>query len=237
MRREFRKLQLTVAILTLFFISNAFVFAFAMEGPNYTSNMTDEELARENQKSYLGEHPICLKYFYNVLYVGMPEENFVNRFTKNASYEGTARPYIFKKAGTIYYITFPNLPYLRDISLVSRITFLDGKLIKSESRHMGEPPFMWYSYSDDTDYLRGNYTFNATNSFKELSLPENNPARLSSMSEQEFLSQIKTDNYFHLVKEQSAKSGNRYIIQGKNGKKWRLSFYPEGGLFRQEPMQ
>lgn len=161
------RIKLTLIILIFFLIGNAFVTTFALEEPSYVSNMTDEELSREYQKSYLGEHPICLKYFYNVLYVGMPEEDFVNRFTKNVSYEGTARPYIFKKAGSIYYITFPNLPYLRrDISLVSRITFIDGKLIKSEYRHMNEPPFMWYSYGDDTDYLRGDHAFNATNSFK-----------------------------------------------------------------------
>lgn len=150
------RIKLTLIILIFFLIGNAFVTVFALEGPNYVSNMTDGELVREYQKSYLGEHPMCRKYLYDVLYVRMSEEEFIGKFTKDVSCEGFAKPYIFKKTKNVYYITFPNLPYLRDnMNLIRRITFNDGFLIKMENRYLSKPPFMWYVYEDITYVLKG----------------------------------------------------------------------------------
>lgn len=220
MKIKNKKVKLPVLISTLIIVSS-FVLASSVNKPNYTANMTDEELVREYQKSYWGEHPISKKYLYDVLYVGMPEEEFVSKFTKDLSYEGTARPYIYKKIKNIYYITFPKLPSLRDISLIHRITFKDQKLIKYEYRYIGAPPFMFYVYSDDTNYLV----------WRGQDIPS---IRFSGMLESEFVNKISSDDFFYIIKKQSYRLGNSYIIQGKDGKKWRLKFYPEGGIFSQE---
>lgn len=222
-----KKVKLLVPVLMFIFVGNALVFASTVKEPNYTPDMTDEELAKEYQKSYLGEHPLCRKYLYDVLYVGMPEEEFISKFTKNATYEGTARPYIFKETKNVYYITFPNLPYLRDdINLISRITFKDRLLIKMEDRYLSKPPFMWYVYGDITNSLMRKEGNN-------LALPEN-AAQFDSMYEDEFVNKVASDTFFTIINKENRPSGNIYIIQGKDGKKWRLKFYPEGGLFRRE---
>ena len=142
----------------LVFINCCFdCMASSMEWPQYTNTMTDEELVREYEKSFLGLNPIKKKYIYDVLYVGMPEEEFVKKFTKDSSYEETARPCIFKKEGNAYYVTFPNYPYLKGKYMMRRITFKNGNLTKCEYRYLDKPPFMWYVYHDETGDLSGKW--------------------------------------------------------------------------------
>ncbi len=206
MKVETKGIKSIVLILISLFTVSALVFASTTKEPNYISDMTDEELMKEYQKSYLGENPIHLKYIYDVLYVGMPKEEFVDKFTKNVSYEGTARPYIFNKEKDVYCITFPDLPYLRtEINLINRITFKEGKLIKYEIRHMNEPPFMWCSYSDYTDTLKG---------FVDVS------GFYRGMSEEEFL-KVFSDKIIRHSEDQYifiANNGKKYLIRFENGK-------------------
>lgn len=116
----------------------------------------------EFAKHRIGINPITKKYITGILYVGMPEEEFVKQFTWNESFDGTIKPYITKHVKNIYYIKVPFTKILnRTFGSVNReterITFRDGKLIKYERQYRAQPPFMFLVYSDDTYLLSDEY--------------------------------------------------------------------------------
>ena len=82
-----------------------------------------------------------------VLYVGMPEEEFLKQFTKSNTWNDPDRPYIIQQSGHTY--VFLQAPrYGQD---KGRVTFVTGALVKYEQFGLGENPF---GYTDCTFLLQ-----------------------------------------------------------------------------------
>ncbi len=82
-----------------------------------------------------------------VLYVGMPEEEFLKQFTKTNSWNDLDRPYIIQQSGHTY--VFLQAPrYGQD---KGRVTFVNGTLVKYGQFGLGENPF---GYTDCTFLLQ-----------------------------------------------------------------------------------
>jgi len=83
---------------------------------------------------------------HGVLYVGMPEDEFVQRFSPSAT-QAVDRPYIIQRSGHRYvFLEFPR--YGKD---KARVTFEQGRLVKYERFGLGENP---WGYTDCTFLLR-----------------------------------------------------------------------------------
>ena len=123
----------------------------------------DEAMAlTEFAKHNIGIDPITKKYITDILYVGMPEEEFVKCFTWDESFEGTVKPYITAHKKDVYYIKVPFTKILnRTFQSVARdkdrITFKDGLLVKCETQYRAEFPFMFLVYRDYTYLLSDEY--------------------------------------------------------------------------------
>lgn len=135
------------------------------------------------------------RYITSVLYVGMPESEFVDSFTKDSSWNDSERPYIINHKGDRYVIVGLD-------GIKHRITFDSGLLVKFEQYGWEKSPVLT-SYRDVTGFLKG---------YKNTS----GPGFYNAMPEGEFL-----QNFSGLVLSQL---GNRYTVVGKNGKKYRVTF-------------
>jgi hypothetical protein len=89
------------------------------------------------------------KYLENILYLGMPESEFVNFFTKTSKWTDSERPYITKQIGNRYILS--GLTSSHDY----RVTFENGKLIKFETFVLDKIPPLTAHYSDATHFLKG----------------------------------------------------------------------------------
>ena len=123
---------------------------------------SDQEILKNYVQNWLGEDPVWEKYIYNVIYVGMPEDEFVKLFTWNKEFEGTLRPYIVKDIRDIYYFIEPEVKfmkkYLKQSNIANtgkaRVKFKDGLLVKYESQYWGKPPFVFLIWGDLTTDLK-----------------------------------------------------------------------------------
>ena len=84
-------------------------------------------------------------YVYDVLYVGMPEEEFVRLFTRSGS--AFDHPYIVAQSDHQYvFLEYPSQEHDK-----ARVTFQGGRLIKYERYGLGTNP---WGYSNATALLR-----------------------------------------------------------------------------------
>ena len=81
-----------------------------------------------------------------MLYLGMPEEEFVQTFGNTALQTDANRPYILEQHDHRYVVV--ELPLLKE---KARVTFDNGMLVKFERYGMGTNP---WGYSDVTIFLR-----------------------------------------------------------------------------------
>ena len=85
-------------------------------------------------------------YTFNVLYVGMPEEEFVRLFSNQAG--SGERPYTIEQSNHRYvFLEFPALSKTDK----ARVTFENGRLVKYERFGLGTNP---WGYSNSTVLLR-----------------------------------------------------------------------------------
>lgn len=136
------------------------------------------------------------KYIKSVLYVGMPEDEFVRLFTKDKSWVDSQRPYIIKHKGSEYIVLALN-------GVKHRVSFTDGKLDQFETLGYEKIPIIGSTSWDYTSSLRGYKAKNA-------------PGFYDGMSEDEFLATFSGSILSH--------SENRYVVTGKNGRKYRVTF-------------
>lgn len=136
------------------------------------------------------------KYIKSVLYLGMPEYEFVRLFTKDKSWIDSQRPYIIKHRGSNYIVLALN-------GVKHRVLFTDGKLYKFETLGYEKIPIIGPASWDYTSSLRG---------YKA----ENAPGFYDGMPEDEFLKTFYDSILSH--------SENSYVVTGKNGRKYRVSF-------------
>ena len=147
-----------ILILLFFFL---FSFLTQIEAKELQLSEDEAKLLSEYSKRKIGEDPISKKYLIDILYVGMPEEEFVKYFTWDESFEGTVKPHIMKHVKDVYYIRVPFAKILnRALGLVSRetekITFKERKLVKYETQCRPDPPFTFLLvYHDITSSLEG----------------------------------------------------------------------------------
>ena len=111
----------------------------------------DWELARlgispEQHKLDNKASQVWKMHIRDAVYVGMPEEGFVERFTKTAAWTDPERPYIIHQSDHRYVI-LQAPAYGKN---KGRFTFRDGILVKYEQFGLGENPF---GYSDCTFLL------------------------------------------------------------------------------------
>lgn len=156
-----------------------------------------EHMTKETE-DYMYEDTWLEKYIRNVLYVGMPEEEFVKLFTKTSDWTDPKRPYIKKHVKNYYIVSGLNTSYVGDC----RITFSNGLLVKYERFGWGKIPIIDSGYTDLTDLLKG--------------YKANGPGFYNAMPEGEFLTTFSGSILSH--------SENRYVVTGKNGRKYRVSF-------------
>jgi hypothetical protein len=114
---------------------------------------TDWKLAQlgispEEHASQVKQGQLRQRYLYDVLYVGMPEEQFLKLFTKTSAWTDPDRPYIAQRQDHTY-ILLATPRYDNDRA---RVTFKDGDLVKCEEYGQGDNP---WGYSDSTFLLRG----------------------------------------------------------------------------------
>ena len=100
-----------------------------------------ETWAIDNQKEQLWN-----RYVYDLLYIGMPEEEFVDMFSPPHKED---HPYIAERVDSPYvFIEFPRYDDPKDRA---RVTFWEGKLVRYERFGRGSNP---WGYSDNTALLR-----------------------------------------------------------------------------------
>ena len=182
---------------------------------------TDQEILRHYTQNWLGDDPIWKKYIQNVIYVGMPEKDFVKLFTNHHEFQRSLRPYIVEYKNNTYYIYQPEYDFLkRELKQTniantgkSRIKFDKGRLAKYEMQYWDKPPFVFLVYSDQTNTLRG---FTAEDK-----------GFYDGMPEKEFLKFFSGSILRH--------KRDWYIFWGKNRKKYRITFY-NGYLTGVEPL-
>lgn len=121
------------------------ILLFSASCSSFSENMTKAT----NDSMY--EDNWLAKYFYNVLYVGMSEEDFVKLFTKNSDWSDPDRPYIKKHYDNYYIASGLNTSYVPDC----RIVFRNGFLFKYESFGWGKIPLLDSGYTDYTYLLKG----------------------------------------------------------------------------------
>ncbi len=101
-----------------------------------------KEYRNQVEQGQLREH-----YLYSILYLGMPEEEFVRRFTKAPKRPNPHRPYIIQRDGQRY-ILLVTPAYDNDRA---RVTFQNGALVKFEEYGEGTNP---WGYSDSAFLLK-----------------------------------------------------------------------------------
>lgn len=145
------------------------------------------------------------KYIKNVLYFKMPVDEFVRLFTKNNSWVEPERPYIVSHDENNYVIIGrKNIKY--------RVIFKGGLLDKLEQYTWDVLPIVPIpvtTYKDFSHLLKGYKSPNA-------------PGFYDSMPEEEFLKVFSGEVLSH--------SKNSYVIVGKNGRKYKITFSPKGYL-------
>ena len=163
-----------------------------------TSCTSFSNLITEDIQDPMYEDNWLEQYFNDVLYVGMPEEEFVMLFTKTLDWADSKRPYITKHIKNYYIVSGLNTSYVGDC----RITFSNGLLIKYERFGWGKIPIIDSGYTDLTDFLKG--------------YKANGPGFYNAMREDEFLKTFSGSILSH--------SENYYIATGKNGRKYKVTF-------------
>lgn len=149
------------------------------------------------------------KYIRNVIYVGMPVNEFVKLFTKSEPWPDLERPYILSHKDNSYiFVGRKGIRY--------KVTFRDGLLEKLEQYTWEKIPLITAHYKDFSHLLRG---------YK----PVNSPGFYDEMTENEFLSIFANSILSH--------SKNRYVVVGKNGWKYRITFSEEGFLIGIDTLQ
>lgn len=134
------------------------------------------------------------KYIESILFVGMPEDEFVKLFTKNDSWNDPQKPYIIKHNTSSYIVLCPD-------GVKHRITFVDAKLDKFETLGYEKIPIIGSTAWDYTSLLRGfKYSDGLT----------------VGMSEEEFLR-----NFSNAVR---SKLKDGYVIQSEDGRKFGVEF-------------
>lgn len=136
------------------------------------------------------------KYLKGVLYVGMPVDEFVRIFTKDNSWIDSEKPYIISHKDNIYIIVGRK-------EMKYRVTFKDGLLEKLEQHTWEKIPVVTAHYADFTFLLKGYKSTNA-------------PGFYDGMPEDEFL-QTSSGSI-------TSQSGGRYVVIGRNGRKYRVTF-------------
>jgi hypothetical protein len=135
------------------------------------------------------------KYIKSVLYIGMPEDEFIRLFTKNSSWNEPERPYIIRYKDSSYIIIGPS-------GTKHRITFLNGTLYKFETLGYEKIPIIGSTSWDYTFLLKG-YRIS-----EDLYI---------GMSEDEFLQNFSSSILLKF------KNGG-YVIVTKDGKKYGIEF-------------
>lgn len=87
------------------------------------------------------------QYVESVLYVGMPEDEFIQLFTETPRPTDSDRPYIIERNGHRYIIL--ELPLKGE---KARVTFHEGTLVRFERYGTGSNP---WGYADETYMLKG----------------------------------------------------------------------------------
>ena len=128
------------------YLASTLILLFSTSCSSFSENMI------KTTKDSMFEDNWLAKYFYNILYVGMPEEEFVKLFTKNIDWTDTERPYIKKHYKNYYIVSGLNTSYVPDC----RIVFQNGFLVKYESFGWGKVPLLDSGYTDYTYLLKGN---------------------------------------------------------------------------------
>ena len=201
-----------VMISFLFIVSVGVNVINANDIPN---EKTDQELLKDYVQNRLGEDPITEKYIYNVIYVGMPEKEFVKLFTWSEEFEATLRPYILNHKRNIYYLLEPHIKFMKkELSRSNigntgktRVKFENGFLIEYEIQYWDKPPFIFPVWGDRSAELKG-FT-NGLGFYK-------------GMSEEEFLKMFSGRILKHRM--------NQYVFIAKDSKKYQVNF-EDGKLY------
>lgn len=170
------------------------ISGFAFFGDEYNSNPEEAKKSMEEDSRW---SEWIKKYIKDVLYVKMPEDEFVKLFTKDASWVDSQRPYIISHKNNWYVFIGMNKTKFR-------VTLKNGFLDKLEE--YGLEKFI-YCYGDISSYLKGHSDRYATAFYD--GMPEEEFLRLYSGSAGSILAHKKS----------------WYNIQEKDGRKFQLEFY------------
>lgn len=182
------------------------------------SGESDQELLISYTQHWIGNNPVSQKYIYDVIYIGMPQDDFEKIFIRKEEFEGTMKPYIVKKNNDVYYLYEPGFDFMKKklrSNLAntgkSRIKFEDSRLVKYEVQYWGKPPFVYLVYSDATHNLKG--------------FVKEDTGFYDGMAEEDFLKVFSGKILSH--------KKDKYVFWGKDGRKYRVVFY-EGYLIGRE---
>lgn len=90
------------------------------------------------------------KNVQEVLYIGMPEEIFLQSFTRSGSRDNVNQPYILETDSSRHRYVMTEIPTYGD-KYKGRVTFVNGMLVKYEQFGRGENP---WGYTDCTFLLQ-----------------------------------------------------------------------------------
>lgn len=170
----------------------------------FGSELSPKRMEEANEEDVKWQDWVA-KYIKDVLYFRMPVDEFVRLFTKDASWTEPEKPYIISHDGNQYII-------IGRKQIKYRVTFKDGLLEKLEQYVRNVIPLVPLPvgcYADFSHLLKGYKSPNASGFY-------------DGMSEEEFL-QVFSDAIL-------SHSKNSYVIVGKNGRKYRITFSSKGYL-------
>ena len=134
-------------VICVFFMLNLSSCTIMKKIGEYKEIQIEEEYQRNSTEGKL--RYAWSKKYIDILYVDMPEDEFVRLFTKASDWTDPERPYITKHVRNKYIIS--GLRSLRD----HRITFENGRLIKFETLGYQKIPVIGFTSWDYTSSLKG----------------------------------------------------------------------------------
>lgn len=189
-----KKIFFILAGVQMLMLININLTSFAFNGIGEYSPEELKKLNEEDEKWNVW----LKKYIKEVLYVGMPEDEFVKIFTKDDLWSDPERPYIIKHiSGSYYLIGRKGMRY--------KVTFKNGVLGELAQRTWEKIPIITTHYKDFTHLLR------------EYKYTE---GLYKGMPEDEFLKK-----FFHKVISKFERDNeNGYILLLKHGNRLEVCF-------------
>lgn len=179
------------ALMMILFTKQISGFAFFGDEYNPNSEEVKKSIKEDRKWSAWLE-----KYIKSVLYVRMPEDEFVRLFTKEESWVDLERPYIISRKNNTYVFIGINKNKFRAI-------FKESSLTKLELYGLEKFPMLFPHYMDVSPFLKG-YSDRFATAFYD------------GMPEEEFLKVYSGSILAH--------KKDWYVVQEKDGRKFQLKF-------------